>query len=291
MKKLISSLLFLTLMLSACSPASTPTETFLATEESQTAEAESTASENNQQVEASREAVLSEIENDVTAKIESSSEFSSANVGTIIPIGGTIQTGDDSRAKLNLTPENTIVRVGPNSSFTLSQMDDENGEPKTTLELLFGKIFILLNGGSLEVQTPSGTASVRGSLLSVQYDPETNRVRASCLEGFCSLENENGDEVDLVEGESVFVDEDGLLSDITEIDQDEIVDWLEENPELDEFMDELPNPEEFPDFPDDEWYEEETGEEISTEEASTEESATEEESTEEPPTEEPTPDD
>lgn len=252
MKKIISTLLLLTLLLCACSPADSTPETHT----TESPSVESTVSGSNEQVETSREAVLSEIENDVTAKVESSSEFSSASVGMVIPVGGTIQTGDDSHAKLNLTPENTIVRVGPNSSFTLSQINNENGEPKTTLELLFGKVFILLNGGSLEVQTPSGVASVRGSLLSVQYNPETNRVRASCLEGECALENEDGEEVELVEGQSVFIDEDGDLSDITEIDRDEIEDWLEENPELDEFMDELPNPEDFPDFDDDEWYEE-----------------------------------
>lgn len=274
MRKTISSLLFLTLLLVACSPASTATDIASATQPT----AESTASENNQQVEAGREAILSDFENDVTAKIESSGEFSSASVGLIIPVGGTIQTGDDSRAKLNLTPENTIVRVGPNSSFTLSQMNNENGEPRTILQLLFGKVFILLNGGSLEVQTPSGVASVRGSLLSVQYDPETNRMRASCLEGECALENEDGEEVEMMEGESAFIDEAGEMSEVGEMDQDEVQDWLDENPELDEFMEEMPNPEEFPDFPDDEWNEE------SVEESSEE---TIEEATEEP---EPTPD-
>jgi hypothetical protein len=257
MKKLIPSLLFLTLLLGACSPANS-----LPITESPT-QSQVTASESNDQLETSREAVVAEIENDVTAKTESSSEFSSASVGLIIAVGDTIQTGDDSRAKLNLTPENTVVRVGPNSSFTLSKIENENGEPKTTLQLLFGKVFILLNGGSLEVQTPSGVASVRGSLLSVQYDPDTNRTRASCLEGECGLENEAGEEIEFTEGESVFIDEDGLLSEITAIDQDEILDWLEENPELDEFMDELPNPEEFPDF-DDEWNDG-TGSEESTE--------------------------
>lgn len=244
MKKLTASLLLLTLLLVACSSTPTTPET----DATESPAVESTATENNDQLETSREALLSEIENDVTAKIESSSEFSSASVGMVIPIGGTIQTGDDSRAKLSLSPENTIVRVGPNSSFTLSQMNDENGEPKTTLQLLFGKIFILLNGGSLEVQTPSGVASVRGSLLSVEYDAETNRVRASCLEGFCSLENENGEEVEMTEGESAFIDEAGEMSEVGEMDQDEVQDWLEENPELDEFMDELPNPEDYPDF-------------------------------------------
>jgi hypothetical protein len=260
MKKLTTSLLLLTLLLVACSSTSSSPET----DATESPSVEATASENNDQVETSREAVLFEIENDVTI------ESSPASVGMIISVGQTIQTGDDSRAKLNLTPENTIVRVGPNSSFTLSKIDNENGEPKTTLELLFGKVFILLKGGSLEVQTPSGVASVRGSLLSVQYNPETNKVRASCLEGFCSLENENGDEVDLVEGESVFVDEDGLLSGVTEIDQDEIEEWLEEISELDEFIEELPDPEDYPDFDDDEWYddESESEEEVTEEESS-----------------------
>lgn len=268
MKKLTTTLLLLTLLLGACTSTSSTPE-MNATESSAV---ESTATENNDQAETSREAVLSEIENDVTAKIESSNEFLSASVGMVIPVGGTIQTGADSRAKLNLTPENTIVRVGPNSSFILSSMDDESGEPKTTLQLLFGKIFILLNGGSLEVETPSGVASVRGSLLSVQYDPETNRVRASCLEGECALENVSGEEVEMTEGESVFIDEEGLLSDVTEINQDEIEEWLEEISELDEFMDELPNPEDYPDFEDDEPSEEENKEE-ETEDSSSDESS------------------
>jgi hypothetical protein len=264
MKKIISSLLFLTLLLSACSPADSTPETVV----TESPSVESTAVENNDQLETNREAVLSEIENDVSAQIKSTAEFSSANVGLVIPVGGTIQTGDDSRAKLSLNPEGTIVRVGPNSSFTLSQITEENGEPKTTLQLLFGKVFVLLNGGSLDVETPSGVASVRGSLLSVQYDPDTNRVRASCLEGECALENEEGEEVEMTEGESVFIDEEGDLSELNEIDQDEIEDWLDENPDLDEFMDELPDPEDYPDFDDDEWYEEDefSGEEESFDE-------------------------
>ncbi len=246
MKKITSTLLLLTLCLGACSPASSSSETDLPTAQVPTAPVESTVEENIDQPETSREALISEIQNNVTARMNTSSEFSSATVDMIIPVGGTVQTGDDSRAKLNLTPENTIVRVGPNSSFTLTQIDNENGEPKTTLELLFGKIFILLNGGSLEVQTPSGTASVRGSLLSVQYNPDTQAIRAVCLEGFCSLENETGDEIDLVEGEAALIDDEGVLSDVLEIDKDEILDWLEENPELENFMEELPDPELFP---------------------------------------------
>lgn len=232
MRKLTTSLLLLALCLGACSSATS------------TPEVKPTVSENSNPVETSREAVVTEIENDVIV------ESSPASVGMVINAGQTIQTGENSRAKLNLTPEGTIVRVAPNSSFTLSQIDEENGAPKTTLELLFGKVFVLLKGGSLEVETPSGVASVRGSLLSVQYNPKTNKVRASCLEGICSLQNEAGEEIEFTENQSVFIDEDGNLSEIEAIDQDEIEEWLEFS-ELDEFMDELPNPEDYPDVKDD----------------------------------------
>jgi hypothetical protein len=243
MKKLTTSLLLLTLCLGACSSTTS------------TPEIKPTASNNSNQVETSREAVLSEIENDVTV------ESVLANVGMVISVGQTVQTGENSRAKLNLNPEGTIVRIAPNSSFTLSQINEENGAPKTSLKLLFGKVFVLLKGGSLDVETPSGVASVRGSLLSVRYNPETNRVRASCLEGICSLQNEAGDEIEFTQNQSVFIDEDGNLSEIEEIDRDEIEEWLEFS-ELEDFLDELPDLEDYPDFDDDEWYEEESEEAI-----------------------------
>lgn len=258
MKKIISSLLLLTLFLLACSPTDATPEPV---------EVEVTAAGNSDPVETSREAILSEIENEVVV------ESSPASVGMVISVGQTVQTSENSRAKLTLLPEGTIVRIAPNSSFTLSQIDQQNGEPKTTLELFFGKVFVLLKGGSLDVQTPSGIASVRGSLLSVQYNPQTNKVRASCLEGFCSLENEAGEEIKFTENQSVFIDADGHLSQIGEIDQDEIEEWVEFS-ELEEFMEELPNPEDYFDFEDDEWYED-TSEDF--EDASADEETQEEE--------------
>ncbi|MEN9563232.1 MAG: FecR protein, partial [Chloroflexota bacterium] len=171
-----------------------------------------------------------------------------AESGFVIQTGGALQTGADGRARLDLKPEGTIVRVAPNSAFTLPQITEENGEPKTTLSLLFGKIFVLLNGGSLDVETPSGVASVRGSLLSVSVDPASNRLQAVCLEGHCALTNGNGDSQELEEGQSAYVDENGELFELDEIDQDEIQDWIDEAPELGEFLEELPDPENFPEI-------------------------------------------
>ncbi len=245
MKKIITSLLLLTWLLGACSTTNTPpVETEAIQPSAQTSP--EVAPVETESVVRVREAVLSEFENSVLVKVSASDEFVAATQGISILAGGGIETGDDGRARLDLLPEGTIVRVGPSSSFTLPEMTDENGEPKTTLELLFGKVFILLNGGSLDVKTASGVASVRGSVLSVTYNPVTNRVEAVCLEGHCALEDEEGNEVELEEGEKSYIEDNEEPVDPEEINSEEIQDWLDESPELYEFMDELPNPEDYP---------------------------------------------
>lgn len=197
--------------------------------------------------EPSREAALSDFENEVMARIQATDEFKAAILGMKILAGGGVETGVDGRARIDLLPEGTIIRVGPNSSFTLPVVTEENGQPKTTLELLFGKVYILLNGGTLEVTTPTGVASVRGSLMRVEYDPETKRIKASCLEGHCSLKNKKGEQVDLVEGEYTYIEGNFPPFDPMLIDSSEIEEWLADVPELGEFLGENPDPDDYPD--------------------------------------------
>ena len=247
MKSTLSALLLLTLWLGACtsSPANTPS---IANDPTVNAPAESTPVGSNDQTSAEREAVVSEVENQVVVKTTVDGEFIPAEKGVVLPQGGVLQTGETGRARLDLNPEGTIVRVAPNSSFTLPQISEVDGAPKTSIELFFGKIFILLNGGSVDVETPSGVASVRGSLLSVSFNPATQRIQATCLEGHCGLVNASGEDVDLVEGESAYIDEDGVLHELAGIDQDEIQAWLNEAPELNQFLSELPDPQDYPEL-------------------------------------------
>lgn len=247
MKRITSALLLLALWLGACT--STPVNTPAESTEPAAAD-EPALTENSEQAEAKREAVISEFENEVVVKAATEGEFIPAEVGFIFQQGGSLQTGDNSRARLDLMPEGTIIRVAPNSAFTLPEITEAEGAPKTTISMFFGKIFVLLNGGSLDVQTPSGVASVRGSLLSISFNPETGRVQAACLEGHCSLQNEDGEEIELVEGESAYVNEDGEVLELDGIDQDEVQEWLDEAPELSEFLEEIPDPENYPDLED-----------------------------------------
>jgi hypothetical protein len=71
------------------------------------------------------------------------------------------------------------------------------------------------------------------------------------MEGDCALQGEQGEEIDIPEGEESFIEDDEFPMDPYPMDQDEVQDWLDENPDLDEFMLELPDPEDYPDLPDD----------------------------------------
>ncbi len=255
MKKLIPVFLLLSLLLGACSSGGGPTDAVATTE-----------SISGEQTGASREAVISDVENVVSARVAAGAELVSATDGMSISTGGGIETGDGGRAKVELRPDGTILRVGPNSSFTIPILTEENGQPKTKLELAFGKVFVLLKGGSLDVETPSGVASVQGSLLSVEYDQEKGRIEATCLEGHCALEDEDGDEVELTEGESSYIEGDEDPSDPEMIDREDIEDWLEENPDLSEYLEDMPDPEDYPeDFDSEDGADDETLEEESDE--------------------------
>lgn len=229
MNRYFATVLFVTLILGACSRAASPP-------------AQSPTSAG-----ATREAILSEVQSQVSVRASADqAPLAASNRDHILP-NGSVETGDQGKVRITLMPEGTIVRLAPNSSFTLTSMTTEAGAPITRVQLLFGKLFVLLKGGSLEVETPSGVASVRGSLLSVSYDAEKSRIEADCLEGTCSLTNENGDEVDLSDGQFSYIEGDEMPpSDAAEMDRAEVQDWLDENPDLGDFLDQLPDPENFP---------------------------------------------
>ena len=242
--------LLLVLMLNACGSAppsgSGGAPAFTAANPVATTTPTKIAASPTAQASATREAVLSELENDVSAQATSKDAMQAASDGMSIFASGGVQTGDNGRVRLDLQPEGTIVRVGPSSSFTISVLTEENGEPKTTLELLFGKLFVLLNGGSLDVKTPSGYAAVRGSLLSVEYDPENKRVIATCLEGDCGvMGNSDKNELQLPEGMETFINEGAPPFDPFAMGRNEVQDWLNHNPELPRFMPKPPNPNDF----------------------------------------------
>ncbi|MDK1027872.1 MAG: FecR domain-containing protein [Anaerolineae bacterium] len=137
---------------------------------------------------------------------------------------------------MSLRPEGTIIRVGPNTIFTMQSLITQDNEPLTRIKLDFGKIWILLNGGSLEVETPSGVASVKGSLLGVSYDPDKEHMEAHCLEGYCTLGNNFG-KVEFTDGQESEIKGDIGPSNIEAMVETEIQEWVNENPDAWRYFD------------------------------------------------------
>ena len=109
-------------------------------------------------------ASLSELTGLVEMKQAGQDDFAPAAADTVLEVNGQIKTGDNGRVRLDLS-SGTIIRVSPSSSFTLTSNDEVEGGLLTKIKLEAGKIFVILNGGQTDVETPSGVASVRGSYL------------------------------------------------------------------------------------------------------------------------------
>jgi len=178
-------------------------------------------------------AAMSELQGKVELKQSGQDSFTPAKADSFLDENGQVQTGDDGRVRLDLST-GTIIRVSPTSLFTLISNEPTNGNLKTSLELTLGRIFIVLNGGSMEVQTPSGTASVRGSYMMVEINHETLDVVITCLEGNCSAENPAGS-VNFTAGfKSILFHKDPvtgkyIVPGIEPMSQEDFQKWLDQN--------------------------------------------------------------
>ncbi len=148
-------------------------------------------------------AALTELEGDVQTRRTDKESFHAARVGDQVYLSGQVQTGQDGRAKLAFS-DGSIVRVASSSLFTMQTLEEEDGGWLKRLTLEFGQLWIVLNGGRLEVDTSSGVASVTGSYMSVWQDPDTGELYITCLEGTCTLES-GGDSVTLSAGQTAQV--------------------------------------------------------------------------------------
>ena len=185
-------------------------------------------------------AALREVSGKVDVKQAGQETFTPASAGSVLEVNGQIQTGDDGRVRIDLT-SGTIIRVAPSSFFTLTSNDEVEGGLVTRIKLELGKIFIILNGGTSNVETPSGIASVRGSYMKVEVDPVTLNVYITCLEGNCSAENPAG-KVNFTQGEkTILFQKDPItgnwtLPNVEPMTPEEFQEWLDENPEAEELF-------------------------------------------------------
>ncbi|TAK13358.1 MAG: hypothetical protein EPO32_05430 [Anaerolineae bacterium] len=142
----------------------------------------------------SRQAWISEIENQVFWQAVEQEEWQAAAANQAVQPGNRVSTGADSRAAVAFS-EGPLARLAPNTVFTLNDLSGTAQQPETLLELLQGELFVILEGsaegGEFKIDTISGTASVRGTWLGVRLNP-LGQLFATCLEGICNLTNSLG---------------------------------------------------------------------------------------------------
>ena len=172
---------------------------------------------------------LSEISGDVRKRQPGEDEFSEAENGLILQVQGQLRTVDKSRVRLDLST-GSIIRLGESTIFKLEGLDEETEDPLTRLQLEAGKLWVILKGGQIEIETPSGLAAVRGSYMSVQVDPQSGEVTITCLEGNCALENEAGN-VELVAGQAAVISNINVPPKVELMTEEDVEEWLFFNPE------------------------------------------------------------
>jgi len=174
-------------------------------------------------------AVLSEITGSVQITKGADGSTLEASDGAPIVLNDRVFTNQNSRARVDIS-SGTLIRMSPLTTFVLTTMENNNNDPLTRLKLEAGRLWIILNGGSVEVDTPAGQASVRGSYLHVWVNSGTGETEISCLEGNCQLGN-NGGTLDLVAGQTARIANSASPPSPGRMSDENVDEWLAFNPE------------------------------------------------------------
>jgi hypothetical protein len=148
--------------------------------------------------------VLSELRNTVLAQPVAETQWQAADEGQQLEVGGGVQTKTESGARVDIS-DGTIMRLAENTVFQLKELSLLPTDPVTRMYLEAGKVWVLvskaLGMGSFEVATPVGVATVRGSLISIEYAPDAEQMTVTCLEGDCLLVGTGGASEELGAGQ------------------------------------------------------------------------------------------
>lgn len=172
---------------------------------------------------------LNEISGTVRILNPTAGELVDASNGSQIESGDQVVTDVDSRVRVDIS-DGTIIRVGPLSSFTLTDIGNQDGKLKGSFRLDVGSLWIILKGGEVKVDTPSGLASVRGSYLYIFVHPGEKNTFVTCLEGECELVNSVG-KVKMVAGQTAKVINSKTDPELGQMSAEDVANWLKINPE------------------------------------------------------------
>lgn len=244
--KLWHGLLIVSLLLTACQrvfapPSLTPTAVATSTlaptkapikASASPAPATATTSSAAAPAQTSGVAIITELVKGVLKQPAPDASWVDALKGDALAVSGKIQTDHTGKATLQFS-EGVIVRVASDTFFELK----DAGDKSRRLRLDFGTLFIWLKGAlgqSVEVETPVGVGSVRGSLVRVDYDPVSGATIVTCLETTdrCIFTNaDTNTELVMLSGQRGIIIQGQLVGLVELMSYEDVQDFLAEFPE------------------------------------------------------------
>jgi LysM repeat protein len=135
-----------------------------------------------------RRAVIQVVSGVADLRRSTDSPWAPAAPGQILLEDTQLRTGPGSRTLVLIT-EGSKIWLGPDTTFTVNILNPFLDSLLTSLALERGQVWVLLNGGALDIETPLGIVSARSAYLSAAFDPETGALDITCLQGTCSFGN------------------------------------------------------------------------------------------------------
>ena len=114
-----------------------------------------------------------------------------------IGVGAQVRTGETSFARIDLE-QGGQMRLAPRSLVTIRALPASAGEPLARVRLSYGKLWMSLKAGGVEVETPAGVAALRGAYGEFEYwpgvanDPADDVMVVRCIAGVCGVQGLTG---------------------------------------------------------------------------------------------------
>jgi|GEM_PF-2660315 len=155
------------------------------------------------------------IQGDVKVLPDGKSDWIKAGLTMVLRKGDRIRTGSESECVIGFDRENrNVVGVRENSDVVMLLSSEQQ------IELIDARIFARLSaipkGTKFEIKTPTAICGARGTGLGV--DGNNAGTRATAFQNSIYLGNGGGDQEDIGEGFSRFVDSQGNISEEMEAD-------------------------------------------------------------------------
>ena len=109
-----------------------------------------------------------------------------------------------------LLPDRSVLYLDTDTSIEFERIAGVGEAGGTAVILHRGRLVAAPTGSTITIQAPSGDqAQIEDGLMGVEYLEQTGRFSVDCLQGTCRLRPQEADKVQLAEGESAYVDENG----------------------------------------------------------------------------------